>query len=206
MPFIVPAIPYIALGLSAIATGAGVAGTVAQGNAQAKAADFQATEAGNNKAVAEAAAYDAIARGQHLAQQYLSRGERINSALRVGAAANGLLVEGGSNPALQSQNTLFSGLDAAQAINNAAREAMGFRSQGLAYGMAAEFARQNASDIGLGTGLAAFGRAAGGAGSLLGMANQFGMFDRTASYTTTPTSTLGAANDTNFGSSAAGYA
>lgn len=129
----VAAIPFIAMGASALIQGQQAA---AQGEATAQ-ANLQ------NAAFAEEAANDAIARGgMDEDQQRLATRAAIGTQ-RAGFAANGVDVNSGSAADIQDDTAALGELDALTIRNNAAREAWGYRTQAQQGRLAAANARSS---------------------------------------------------------------
>jgi hypothetical protein len=95
-------------------------------------------EALENKKLADAAAADAMARGYREAGLARAAGAQNVAAQTVAAAASGVDPTVGTPAQVAAGSAALSALDAATLENNAAREAWGFKTQGLAYGRAAE--------------------------------------------------------------------
>lgn len=99
----------------------------------------------------DVAAQDARQRGANDAAQIRENAKRVNSELRARAGSTGFLADTGSNLDLQVQNTGVGAFDSLQTMNNAEREAYGYKAEatGLRWqgDMAVQDARRQAKDI-----------------------------------------------------------
>ncbi|MCO7513713.1 hypothetical protein NJF44_01335 [Pseudomonas guariconensis] len=129
----VAAIPFIAMGASALI---GAQQAQQQGAATAE-ANLQ------NAAFADAAASDAIKRGEFEADQSRIDTRAMIGAQRAGFAANGIDVNSGSAADVQDDTAALGEQDALTIKNNAAREAWGYRTQAQQNRMAASNARRS---------------------------------------------------------------
>lgn len=152
----VAAIPFIAMGVSALAT----ASQQRQAGEATAAANLQ------NAAFAEQAALDATRRGEFESDQSRIANRELIGAQRAGFAANGVDVNSGSAANLQDDAAALGELDALTIRNNAAREAWGYRTQSAQNVMAAQNARASARSAVTGTLLSAGARAYGGYASM----------------------------------------
>jgi len=115
--------------LALIPVAMAVVGGIQQGNAQDAAAQSAARDARTNATYANDAANDALARGRYDADlQRIRTGQNIGTQ-RAAMAANGGLVDQGSNATLQEDTAALGELDALTIQNNAAREAYGYKVQ-----------------------------------------------------------------------------
>jgi len=106
-----------------------VVGGMQQGRAQEAQANAAARDARTNAMYANDAANDAQARGRYDSDiQRLRIGQNIGTQ-RAAQAANGGLVNEGSNAVLQEDTAALGELDALTIQNNAAREAYGYKVQ-----------------------------------------------------------------------------
>lgn len=120
--------------LQAIGAGVSAYDNYQQGRAEGRALDEQA------RLSAQQARF-AYFQGQETAGRYRSEGTMVQGAQRAAAAAGGADVSKGSvRDALESTRVL-SELDAIMSINNAAREAWGYKRQSLALEEQAKEAR-----------------------------------------------------------------
>lgn len=143
----------VAIGLALAGAATSAYGQIRQGKDAAAAAE-------RNAAYARVAARDALERGQAAAGAYQREGSRIASQQQAVAASSGQDVSTGSAAALQQTTRVLSEMDALEALNNAAREARGYRIQ------ASESLRQGAQAERAGK--------LGAAGTLLGGIGQAG--------------------------------
>lgn len=108
-----------------------VVGGVRQGAAQEASLYSQASAARTNAGFATNAANDAMARGRYDADiQRLRTAQNIGTQ-RAAQAANGGVVNEGSNAVLQEDTAALGELDALTIQNNAAREAYGYKVEAL---------------------------------------------------------------------------
>lgn len=108
-----------------------VVGGMQQGNAQETAAQGASQDARTNAFFANQAANDATDRGRKdAALQRLRTGQMLGSQ-RATMAANGGVVDEGSNANLQADTAMLGELDALTIENNAAREAYGYKTQAI---------------------------------------------------------------------------
>lgn len=142
-----------------------VVGGMAAGNAQDAAAQSASRDMRTNAGFANEAANDALSRGRYDADlQRLRTGQAIGTQ-RTAQAANGGLVNEGTNAVLQEDTAQLGELDAMTIQNNAAREAYGLKVQaiqGYSNANATELAGKNAKQNSL------LGGVVKGAGSLFG--------------------------------------
>lgn len=89
----------------------------------------QAQVAANNATIANWQAGDAIARGQKNAAQVGIRTNQLAGDQRAALAANGVDLSVGSAVHIQEDTDYFGKIDANQVVDNAAREAWGYRTQ-----------------------------------------------------------------------------
>lgn len=123
-----------------------VVGGVMQGNAQDAAAQSQARDMRTNAGYANEAAEDAQSRGRYDADLQRIRTGQMIGAQRAAAAANGGMVDEGTNSLLQQDAAQLGELDALTIQNNAAREAYGLKVQavqGFSNANATELAGRN---------------------------------------------------------------
>lgn len=84
-----------------------------------------------NAGISEQAAQDAVARGGIEADEQRKTTQQIIGAQRTGFAAGGIDVNSGSAGMIQDDVAAMGELDALTIINNAAREAYGYRVQAM---------------------------------------------------------------------------
>lgn len=121
----------------ALDLGLGVAGAItASQAAKDQAAEEQAT-ARYNAREAEAAAQNALLRGEEEARDIRRYGSSIEGSQRATFAARGLVIDEGTPRAVIEQTGLFAAQDQATARANAAREAATYRRQGSRFNAAA---------------------------------------------------------------------
>ncbi len=117
--------------LTVVSTAISAYSQMQQGKAQAAMADYNAKVADANTKVNEAAALDASQRGADEAAQVKERARRIAASQRAGAAAGGVAADSGSALDLLTETSGMGELDALTTMNNAQREAYGYRVQGM---------------------------------------------------------------------------
>lgn len=122
---------------------------------------FQAAMAEQNAGYKEAAAQDAIKRGDVQADQYRRQVGQLIGSQRAGFAANGVDVNSGTAADIQDDTAAFGEFDALTIANNAAREAWGYRVGAQNDLMNGRMAQSNAKS-------AATGSILGGVGSAFG--------------------------------------
>ncbi len=142
-----------------------VVGGMQQGNAEDAAAQSQARTTRTNAGYANEAAEDALSRGRYDADLQRIRTGQMIGTQRTAAAANGGMVDEGTNAQLQQDVAQLGELDALTIQNNAAREAYGLKVQaiqGYSNANATELAGKNAKQNSL------MGGVVKGAGSFFG--------------------------------------
>jgi hypothetical protein len=92
-------------------------------------ANYNAEINNRNAEAADKAALDATQRGADEAAQVKERARRIAASQRAGAAGGGVSVDSGSALDLLTETAGMGELDALTTLNNAQREAYGFKSQ-----------------------------------------------------------------------------
>lgn len=105
-----------------------------QGNAQGGLLDMNATLADNQAA-------NATARGDQAASRVQRRGDLLAGEQRTAFAGQGIDTGSGSAAEVMSQDRGISELDALQIKNNAALEALGYKTQATGYRTQADWAR-----------------------------------------------------------------
>lgn len=111
---------------SVIGAGVNAIGSIAQGAAAAKEAQYQAAIARNNAVIARKNATYSLVKGQREEQSYRIRGAALISALRARFGASGAEVNIGSPVQVTSGAVMIQELDALTIRNNAAREAWNY--------------------------------------------------------------------------------
>lgn len=124
---------------SALATGYGA---IKNSQAQREQADFQADQDKFNSNIAGLQADDAIARGEQEAQNAAVKARQIKGAQKAAFAGSGIAVDSGSAADLLAETDKLSTLDILTIKNNAAREAFGYKAQGLNYQAQADMTRK----------------------------------------------------------------
>ena len=127
----------VTIGLAVVAVvGAAVTayGQVQQGKAQQKAANYSSAVARNNQIIADRAAADAIERGKVEASLQQRATAALQARQRVAFAANGVVVDQGSASDIVGDTAELGKFEELRIRNNAAREALGFQTQGMNFG------------------------------------------------------------------------
>lgn len=142
-----------------------------QGKEQARALKYNASVQEANAELSRRAAADAVSRGAQEAGDVRDRARRQNARGRAVMAGSGLVTDTGSNLDIQTDNTVAGEVNALTALNNAQREAYGYKIQEMdslnaatASRQSAKSARRNASLSAIGslvTGAASYGSNAG---------------------------------------------
>lgn len=122
---------YISLGTTVIGTGLQIMGQMQQGAAASKQAAYQAAVARNNSILAERAAQDAIERGKIAADRKKLETRQLLGRQRAVLAGNNVVVDEGSALDITTDTAGIGKLDELTILNNAEREAAGFRAQGM---------------------------------------------------------------------------
>lgn len=123
----------LSLATTAIGFGLQMYGQNQQGKAAAASYNYQAAVDRNNKIIADRQAEDAIKRGQAEEEEHRRKVTQVKGSQRVAFAANG--IDLGSDVVIDtlSDTAMLGELDALTIRNNAAREAYGYRVQGMNY-------------------------------------------------------------------------
>ena len=131
----------IMIATTVLSTAAGVAGSVAQGQAAKQQANYQAAVARNNAIIAERKAADARERGEVEAQQQRLRTQQLIGRQRASAAGRGVQVDEGSALDVTADTAALGELDALTIRSNAEREALGFEAEGRGFQAEGELAQ-----------------------------------------------------------------
>jgi len=124
-------LPAVALAATAASAVIGAASSMQQGSAQQAAYDYRAQVARNNAILDSRAADAATQAGEaKAAQANLVTGQRIG-AVRANAAASGVDPNSGSAADIQGDVAQTGALDALTIRNNAARQALGYKVEGM---------------------------------------------------------------------------
>lgn len=125
---------WISLGATAVGTAASMYGTAQQSKAQAGQYKYQAAVDRNNQIISGRQADDAIKRGESAEEQHRMKVQGIKADQRVGFASRG--IDLGSDVVIDtlSDTAMLGELDALTIRSNAAREAYGYKVQGMNYG------------------------------------------------------------------------
>lgn len=152
----VAAIPFIAMGVSAVSSA----------GQQRQAGEATAGAALQNAQFADAAANDAVRRGEYESDQQRRATRDFIGSQRTGFAANGVDVNSGSAANIQDDTAALGELDALTIRNNAAREAWGYRTQSAQNQLAARNAKASSKSAVFGTLLSAGAKGAGAYASM----------------------------------------
>lgn len=123
---------------AAASTAATVGSAVVQANAQEKANAYQAQVASNNQKTAEANAEYSLQVGDTKVAAKQQQTSQMLGAERAGLAASGVDLDSGSPLRLQKDTATLGQVDADTIRSNAARDAYGYRTQGLNFGIVAQ--------------------------------------------------------------------
>ena len=115
-------------------------------NAQAS-LTAQAQVATNNALITEWQADDAEMRGAQAADVARQRGAQVKGSQRAALAASNVDLSVGSAQNVLNDTDYLTALDSAQLVNNASREAWGYRMQGRQYAQQATAAAQGAAQV-----------------------------------------------------------
>lgn len=175
------AIPVADVALGASAAGAAVSafGAVEQGQAASSAANYQAQVARNNQVIADQNAQVALQQGQQQNAAKQQQTAQTISDQRAITAASGIDPNRGSSVRIQGDTAALGELDSQTILNNAARTAYGYQTQGMNFAdQASLLSAQSSSAAGAGE-LGAFSSIIGGASSVASKwttYNQMGVF------------------------------
>jgi multidrug efflux pump subunit AcrA (membrane-fusion protein) len=133
------------LALSLLGTGFGFFSQTKQAAGQAQQAKFAAKIASNNQKSSEAAANDAIERGNEAELQNRRKYAQLAGTQRASFASRGVDLDEGSALGQLDDTMMFSNVDSNIIRENAGREAWGYRNQGANYGADATMQRVAAS-------------------------------------------------------------
>lgn len=116
-----------------IGAGIGIMGQMQQANSQSNAMKYNAEVAANNQVEADQAAVVAQQQGAVQQQQKAYQEDVLIGQQKAGLAANGVDVGSGTAVDLLSDTKAAGELDQLTIVNNAQREAMGFKNQSINY-------------------------------------------------------------------------
>lgn len=160
------------------------------GNYQSAVARNNAIIAMNNKTLAERAAADAEERGKIAGRQQQIATEQLKGRQQVMLAASGQLVNEGSALDIITDTAELGKFEELRIRNNAAREALGYRTEGMNYEAQAgvfesdaQMSQMAGQDAKNASNINAFGSLVEGAGSVAGKWNSFN-FGGTKTYGT----------------------
>lgn len=146
----------------------GMAGTIQQGQAAAKAQEYNAKVQDINAVMAERRAKDALERGKDEEQRKRQEVAQIQGRQRAAMAANGLDLSFGSPLDTLVDTATFGEIDALTIRRNAANEAYDYRVDAMNRRSDASLARANAKATRTGSYLQAGGQLLTGAGKAYG--------------------------------------
>jgi hypothetical protein len=131
--------------LQGAGAGASAYGAYSSSQASKAAYNAQAQIAENNAQLAEWQAEDATARGSVAASDQGLKTNQLKGTQRARMAANGVDLGVGSAQQILTDTDYFGAIDRARIVDNAAREAWGYRSQGTNFDSNANLLRQRAA-------------------------------------------------------------
>jgi hypothetical protein len=155
--------------LAAVGTAATVAGAEQQASSQAQAAAYQAQVAANNQATANQMASQAVQRGEANATTQEMKTRATVGAITAAQAANNVDVNTGSALDVKTGAEETGQLDALTIRSNAAREAYGFKTEGVNFAADAGLLEQKSQQAIEAGDIAAAGSLLGGASSTVKM-------------------------------------
>lgn len=117
--------------IAALTAGASLLSARQQAAGLEASAAYSERMAGVNERLSNMQAEDAEKRGEVEAGNVLKRANQIKGSQRAGFAAQGIAVDSGSAQDVQTETAEMGALDALTVRNNAAREAWGYKMQGL---------------------------------------------------------------------------
>lgn len=160
--------PILLAGAAILGAGTAVAGTVIGAKGAKSASDAEKKQAIQNAQYAEQAAQDAIRRGGVASAKARGEGTQLIGTQRVGYAASGVDVSSGSALETQVETRALTEEEALLIKADAARDAWGYRTQGLAYGQQAKLAASAGRQAVAGGFLTGAGQVLGGVASAAG--------------------------------------
>lgn len=132
---------------SAFGAGFSAVGAYSQARSQQAALQAQAQVAENNAVLSQWQAEDAVTRGQSAAAVVGLRGSQMKGSQRAAMAANGVDLSFGSAQTVLNDTDYFTAMDVNTVVDNASREAWGYRQQARDYLSRAQLTRQGADSI-----------------------------------------------------------
>lgn len=161
-------VSYVAIASAVIGAATTAYAAHQQGQAQEAAANYQAAVARNNQMLADQAAADAIKRGEVEANLQRQRTAAFKGRQRTALAASGQVVDTGSALDVTSDTDQIGKFEELRIRNNAAREALGYQTEGMNYAAQAGLNRIEASSARQAGRIGAFSSLVSGAGSVAG--------------------------------------
>lgn len=155
-----------ALALTGIGAAASAVGAFEQGQAASESASYQAQVAKNNQAIADQNAQYALEQGQQQNAAKQQQTAQTISDQRAITAASGIDPNRGSSVRVQGDTAALGALDSATILNNAARTAWGYNTQGVDFGAEASLLSSQSSSAAASGDLGAFSSIIGGASSV----------------------------------------
>ncbi|WP_422096894.1 virion core protein, T7 gp14 family [Variovorax sp.] len=132
---------------SSFGAGFGAVGAYSQAKTQQAALQAQAQVAENNAQLAQWQGLDAQHRGEAAASRVQLRGAQVKGDQRAELAANGVDLSFGSAQAVLNDTDYFTALDVNTVVDNASREAWGYRQTARDYLDRARMTRAGADSI-----------------------------------------------------------
>lgn len=130
-----------------VGTGISAYGAYQQADATREAAQVNAATYDQNRQFAEAQAQDALHRGRLAERKVRLASRMMVGAQRAALGANNVRLDEGSALDLQTDTALLSEADAFTVLENARREAAGYRQQGVNYAAQATASRTEAANV-----------------------------------------------------------
>lgn len=166
-------VSYVAIASAVIGAATTAYAAHQQGEAAADAAAYNAAVARNNQMLADEAAADAIKRGEVEAELKRREIEQLKGRQRVALAASGQVVDTGSALDVTTDTEALGKFEELRIRNNAAREALGYQTEGMNYAAKAGLESLSGAQAKSQAKTAVFGSLVSGAGSVAGKWYQF---------------------------------
>jgi hypothetical protein len=138
-------VPIAAIAATVIGAGVTADSAISSGEAQSKAASYQAQVALNNQQVANSNADLATAAGAAQQQQQAMKTRAEVGSQLAGEASSGLDVNSGSAVNVRGSTSALGTLSGLNIVNNAARQAYSYETQGSNFGAEAQLDTMEAS-------------------------------------------------------------
>lgn len=158
----------IAIAATAISIGMGAYSAVSQGEAAAEAADYNAKVAENNAKYKQAQALDAEQRGATEAAQHREKVRKLLATQNAMTGASGIDTDSGTALDIMTETAGQGELDSLRIMNNAQREAQGYKVEADNYRAGASIGRWQGQQSATAGQIGAAGSIIGGIGSAAG--------------------------------------